>query len=121
MPWQFKGKKYSVYRLVAGSGVSSGPGYTMFAEGRPGGMASTARGRKVTGVGTRRAKDKPYRYRTASGRGNAYYAIYVELGTRRMAARPFLRPAVIAQRAKVRRLMRKMINDNMPSQYRSRA
>lgn len=100
-------REFCVYRLVAGTGRPTA-GYEMFGEGRPGGMGTTARGRKVSGPGTRPARGKAYRYRKRSGAGNAYYAVFVELGTRKMRARPFLRPAVISQRAKVRRLMQEI-------------
>lgn len=40
------------------------------------------------------------------GGGNVPYAVYQEFGTRRMAARPFLRPALHGSRADILRILR---------------
>lgn len=40
----------------------------------------------------------------ASGGTNVKYAVYVELGTYKMAAQPYLRPALANNKAKIRRL-----------------
>jgi HK97 gp10 family phage protein len=39
-------------------------------------------------------------YRVVAGGVVAYYAVYVELGTIRMSAKPFLRPALERQKAR---------------------
>jgi HK97 gp10 family phage protein len=78
------GVKLYDHRLVAGTiKRSSGEGFQQYAAGRPGGPKKSL------------AQDP-------------YYAIYVELGTSKMAARPYIRPAVTAQRAKFRRLMKRL-------------
>lgn len=53
-----------------------------------------ARGQGITGyVGVRKRK------------GGAFYAYFVELGTRKMAARPFLRPAVFGHAREIVRMV----------------
>lgn len=53
-----------------------------------------ARGKTVTGyVGVK------------GGKGSPYYGYFVELGTKKMAAQPFLRPAVFENGAKIVKLI----------------
>lgn len=39
-------------------------------------------------------------------RGKSFYAFFVEMGTRKMAAKPFLRPAVFGNAAEILRILR---------------
>jgi len=74
------------YRLAAGvGGVRPKGGWTPYPQGRPGGV------RQNTSKGVKYNPKIPY------------YAIFIELGTRKIAAMPFLLPSVLARRGDLER------------------
>ena len=92
-----RGRAYVVYRIVAGSGsdVSNS------------GMRSVGGASRGVGVGIQKGiGGKKWR--------NPFYALYVELGTSRMAARPFMRNAfnrhLRSFKGVVRKYMRPRLN-----------
>ena len=50
-------------------------------------------------------KDAPLQYRVTAGGPQAPYAAFVEFGTSRASARPFMRPALEARRAEIMALI----------------
>ena len=84
----FKG--WVAYRLAAGVGGlnTSDGGWTPYSQGRPGGVRlNTVKGQQY--------KDKA-----------AFYAVFVELGTRNMAARSFLLQPIISRKQDFDKVMR---------------
>ena len=91
---KFKGmnRNYVMYRVLAGAGSFKGSGIRTI-------------GRMGTGVGvatTQTVKGRSWR--------NPYYALYVELGTVRAKAQPFMRPAFNKHRYKFKAVVRRLLN-----------
>jgi HK97 gp10 family phage protein len=85
-------KAWVRYQILAGSGDIGNSGFR-----------SIARGGGGVGVGyTRATKGRTWR--------DPYYALYVELGTRRMAAKPYMRPAFNKYKYKLKATARKIMN-----------
>lgn len=70
-------------------------------------------GRLRRSYGHRRIDDSGLVYEVGNDTGIAYYAIYVELGTRRMAPRPHLVPAAEAERPRLAERVGRAIEDIM--------
>lgn len=87
------------YQVIAGAGKIEESGFR-----------SIGRGGGGVGVGTRQ---------TLKGRNwrNPYYALYVELGTRRTRAQPFMRPAFNKYKYKLRALVRKVSREEFGTKY----
>lgn len=68
---------------------------------------------------TRKAREKKVGHSVQVGKGwfkgDSFYAAFVEFGTRNMAARPYLRPAVKASRSQARLIFRRKIREAIAS------
>lgn len=79
---------WTSYRLVSGvGGIDSNNGWKPYSQGGPGGI------RTSTVSGLSYDPNRPY------------YAPFVELGTKNMAARPFILPAIVVRRNDFNRAM----------------
>ncbi|MHA1941964.1 MAG: HK97-gp10 family putative phage morphogenesis protein [Candidatus Hodarchaeales archaeon] len=83
---------YVTYRIIAGSGQAE---YGIRALGRSVGAGNFSFTNRIT-KGTEETPD-------------AFYAIYVELGTVNMTAKPFMRPAFNRHKFKLKSTMRKIM------------
>ena len=96
------------YQVLAGSGEASG------------GIRSIGRGGGGVGASglpySRRTKKMWWgvkRFKTYFKTRDPYYAIYVELGTRRMKAKPYMRPAFNANKYKFKRAVRQILRSKL--------
>jgi len=90
---KYEKKNYTTYRIVAG--MEKGGSF-----GNSGMRSSIGRSSSGVGVGISKAKKgKSWR--------RPFYALYVELGTSKMAAQPFMRPAFNKFRYRFKRTIRK--------------
>lgn len=94
-----RGKTWVRYQVLAGAGDITESGFR-----------SIGRGGGGVGVGTMSA-EKGRNWR------NPYYALYVELGTRRMQAQPFMRPAFNKYKYKLRAMVRKITKEEFGTKY----
>jgi HK97 gp10 family phage protein len=94
---KYKGrnKNYILYRVMAGAGTGAGSG-----------MRTIGRAGAGVGVGTQQTlKGKSWR--------QPFYALYVELGTVRMKAQPFMRPAFNKHKYKFKSTVRRILNQGL--------
>lgn len=80
---------WTAYRIAAGVGGNrTRDGWKPYATGRPGGI------RENTSMGEKTKPSRPY------------YAVFVELGTRKMSPRPFLLPVILKRMGDFDRVMK---------------
>ena len=60
-----------------------------------------------------------YRNKAKGAKGGPYYSTFIELGTRKMAARPFLRPAFDASKEQALAKFLEVLNDGIEEQAKT--
>ena len=90
-----RNKNYVLYRVLAGAGKFEGSG-----------LRTIGRGKTGVGVATQQ---------TLKGRNwrNPFYALYVELGTVRTRAQPFMRPAFNKHKYRFKSQIRAILNQGL--------